>query len=109
MAKFFGVIGYGDSIEEPPGSGIWVDTISEFPYKGEVVRNTRQLNQGDKINNDITIANSISIIADPYAVEHFVNIRYVGWSGVLWTVTTVEVQYPRLILTLGGVYNGPTP
>lgn len=107
MARFHGEVGYGESLETAPG--VWEDSITEYSYYGDVVRNTRNLDQGDKVNNDITVSNSISIVADQYAIEHFFNIKYVRWSGVLWTVTSVEVRAPRLILSLGSVYNGPTP
>lgn len=109
MARFHGEVGYGNSEEAPPGSGVWVDIIEEFPYTGDVVRNTRKLESGDSLNDDITVANSISIVADQYAIDHFFNIKYVRWAGVLWTVTLVEVRSPRLILSLGSVYNGPVP
>lgn len=109
MTRFSGEVGYGESVEDPPGSGVWVDTIEEITYQGDVIRNTRQNESGDKVNNDISVANSISIVADDYAVENFLKIKYVRWAGVLWTVPTVEVRSPRLILNLGSVYNGPTP
>lgn len=109
MARFIGEVGYGDPVETPPYSGVWVDEIVEFPYQGDVIRNTRRLDDNEKVNADITVGNSISVVADEYAFEHFFNIKYVRWAGVLWTVTTVEVRNPRLILSLGGVYNGPTP
>jgi len=109
MARFYGVIGYGESAETPEDSGVWVDVITEIAYFGDVVRNTRKLDANElSLNENISVSNSISIIADQYAVEHFFNIRYVRWNGVLWTVTNVEVQRPRLILSLGSVYNGPT-
>ena len=109
MARFNGEVGYGNSEENPPASGIWVDQITEFPYTGDVVRNTRKLENGESLNNDISVGNSISIVADQYAIDHFFKIKYVRWMGVLWTVTSVEVRSPRLILSLGSVYNGPTP
>lgn len=109
MTRFAGEVGYGESVENPPGSGKWVDVISERLYRGDVIRNTRRLATGEKVNDDITVDNSISIVTDAYATEHFFKIKYVKWAGVLWTVTSVEVQAPRLILSLGGVYNGPTP
>lgn len=109
MARFHGVVGYGISVENPPESGIWVDEITEQPYFGDVVRNTRRLQSGEVLNDDLSVNNSISIVADEYAIQHFFNIRYVRWAGVLWTVTSVEVQSPRLLLSLGSVYNGPTP
>jgi len=108
MAKFYGRIGYGESVEDPPDSGIWVDQITEHSYFGDVVRNTRQLRQGDNLNQDLSVQNQISIVADAYANDHFFAIRYLEWAGTLWTVTDVEVQAPRLLLTLGEVYNGPT-
>ena len=109
MARFHGEVGYGSSIEDPPDSGIWVDRIIEAPYFGDVIRNARALEWGDSLNKDIKVTNSISIIADEYAINHFFLIKYVRWAGVLWTVASAEVRSPRLILTLGEVYNGPTP
>lgn len=109
MAKFFGEVGYGESVENPPGSGKWVDQITEYPYYGDVIRNTRQLDEADKLNSDINVANSISVVADEQAFKHFSKIKYVRWAGILWTITSVEVRSPRLILSLGSVYNGPTP
>jgi hypothetical protein len=106
MAKFFGKIGYGETQESAPG--VWTDVIVEYNYYGDVVRNTRKLEPGESLNNDLSVGNSISIVADAYANEHFFAIRYIQWAGVLWTVDSVEVQSPRLLLRLGGVYNGPT-
>lgn len=109
MARFFGEIGYGTTVESPPDSGTWTDNIVEFSYYGDVIRDTRRLEPGEGLNDDITVGNSISIVADHYAIQHFFQIKYVRWEGVLWTVPTVEVKSPRLILSLGSVYNGPTP
>jgi hypothetical protein len=109
MAKFFGEVGYGESIEDPSDSGVWVDTITEMSYFGDVIRNTRKLESSESLNDDITVGNSISIVADDFAIKHFFKIKYIRWSGVLWTVTAVEVKAPRLIMSLGSVYNGPTP
>jgi hypothetical protein len=109
MARFFGAVGYGESAETPVDSGIWIDVITEIEYFGDVIRNTRKLESGESLNDDITVGNSISVVADDYAIEHFFKIKYVRWAGTLWTVTNVEVKSPRLILSLGSVYNGPTP
>lgn len=106
MAKFFGKIGYGEAQETAPG--VWEDVIVEYDYYGDVIRNTRKLSEGEYLNNDLSVGNSISIVADAYANEHFFAIRYIQWAGALWTVSDVEVQSPRLLLRLGGVYNGPT-
>ena len=108
MARFYGEVGYGEAVETPPGSGVWKDTIVEYVYSGDVVRTSRNLVSADKVNSDISVTNSISIVADQYANENFLKIKYVRWSGELWTVDSVEVRAPRLILNLGSVYNGPT-
>jgi hypothetical protein len=105
MAKFHGAVGYGESVEMAPG--VWQENVVEYLYYGDVIRNSRQLQDDDKVNNDLSVNNSISILADAYAFEHFFAIRYVKWAGALWVVSNVEVQRPRLILKLGGVYNGP--
>ena len=104
-ARFYGKVGYGDPVET--AAGVWEDVIVEYPYYGDVLRNTRKMQEGEKINNDLSVGNSISIVADAYANEHFFAIRYVEWAGTPWTVSEVDVQSPRLILRLGGIYNGP--
>lgn len=105
MAKFFGKIGYAVTEETVPG--VWKNQVTEKDIIGDFIRNTRILKEDDKVNNDITINNSISIVADPYAREHFHLIKYVKdvKTGVAWKVTNVEVQFPRLLLILGGEYN----
>lgn len=106
MAKFYGVVGYGVAVEGMPG--VWKDVITEKRYFGDVIRNTRRLTDGESVNNDLSVNNSISIVADAYANEHFFAMRYVRWAGTLWIVSDVDAtQPPRLILRLGGVYNGP--
>lgn len=110
MTRFYGEVGYSEgTVETPEASGVWVDTIIERPYYGDVVRNTRQMQPGDKINDDLAVNNSISIVADPYAYENILAMRYIRWMGTLWIVASVDVQSPRLILQLGGMYHGPTP
>lgn len=107
MAKFFGPIGYAIPTEVRPG--VWKDEFVELNYSGDVTRNTsRWSNSSDSTNDDLSINNQISIIADPFAQENFHAMKYIGYMGANWKITSVEVQYPRLILTVGGVYNGPT-
>lgn len=107
--KFYGIVGYCESVEETGnGEGNWVDRCIERKYYGDVIRNTRKWNSNqESINDDLNINNSFSIVADAYAYEHFYAMKYVKWMGAYWKVTDVEVQRPRLILTIGGVYNGP--
>lgn len=104
MAKFYGVIGYSETIETEPG--VWEDRITERSYQGDLIRNTRRLQSSGGINDDVNISNEISILADPFAYQNFHAMRYVEFMGAKWKVANVEVQYPRLILSLGGVYNG---
>lgn len=107
MSRYSGKVGYGASVEINPG--VFVDQIVEFPYFGDVIRNSLQYTQGESVNNGVSVSNSISIVADAYANDNFMNVRYVVWAGVYWNVSEVEIQKPRLILRLGGVYNGPKP
>lgn len=109
MTRFFGEIGYGESVEFPSGSGIWVDQITEVQYYGDVIRDARRVEPGENLNSNLSVGNSISIVADEYANEHFYAIRYIRWNGINWTVSNVEVRAPRLILYLGEVYNGELP
>lgn len=104
MAKFFGEIGYVNLVESSPG--VWTEEVIKRNYYGDVTRNNRRLQSANQLNDDINISNEISILADPYATENFHAMRYVEFMGAKWKINNVEVQYPRLILTLGGVYNG---
>jgi len=106
MARFHGEVGYGTPTETAPG--VWEDVIDEQEYTGDVIKNTRRLEAGEGVNDNITVGNSISIVADQFAIDNFSKIKYVRWMGAVWIVTNVEVRSPRLILALGGVYNGPT-
>ena len=106
MGKFYGKVGYGETVETSPD--IWEEQIVERAYYGDVLKNSRQWEKGEGLNDNLRINNSISVVADAYAYENFANIRYVEWMGAKWKVTNVEVQRPRRIFTLGGVYNGPT-
>lgn len=107
MAKFYGTIGYASGLKET-APGVWNDTITKRNYSGDVLKNTRRLESGDSLNDNIRINNTISILSDPYSLLNFHMMRYVSWMGALWKITNVDVQRPRLILTLGDVYNGPT-
>lgn len=104
MAKWYGKIGYADNVEVVPG--VWEDAIVERSYYGDVNRNTRSLQNSGGINDNINLSNEISIVADPYASENFYKMRYVEFAGTKWKITNVEVKYPRLILSIGGVWNG---
>ena len=103
MAKFCGIIGYALTVETEPG--IYKERIIENQYFGDVIRNSRRLQERSKVNDDINISNQISIIADPFANNNFHAMRYVEFMGAKWKITDVEVQYPRLLLTIGGLYN----
>jgi len=104
MAKFYGEIGFGTSIETSPG--VYEDQVTtRRNYYCDLIKNTRRLESSGSVNDDINISNQISIVADPYANENFYTMRYVKFMGAKWKISDVEVQYPRLILTIGGVYN----
>lgn len=107
MPKFFGKVGFGITQETSPG--VWVDKITERDYRGDVTKMVRRLEGSEYLNDNLTVSNTISILADAFANENFFAIRYIQWGGARWKVSSVEVQRPRLILTLGEVYNGPTP
>lgn len=104
MGKWFGKIGYAVTEETTPG--VWVEQITERNYYGDIIRNTRRLQTSDKLNDDINVSNEISIVADPFARDNFHAMRYIEFMGTRWKVSSVEDQYPRLILSLGGEYNG---
>lgn len=104
MAKFFGPVGYAMHTETAPG--VWKDAIIPHNHYGDVLQNHMRPQSTDNVNDNIVVSNQISIVADPFAMSNFHNIKYVDYMGTRWRITSVDVQYPRLLLTLGGVYNG---
>lgn len=105
--RYYGTIGYAVTEETSPG--IWEEQIVERKYKGDVLRLAKRYEPTEYLNDDINVDNRLSIIADAFAYSNFQNLRYVSWMGTRWIVKSVEVSRPRLILTIGGVYNGPEP
>ena len=104
MAKWFGKIGYAETVETAPG--VWVEHIVEREYYGDLNKNNRRLQSTDQLNDNINISNELSIISDPYAIKNFHSMRYAEFMGAKWKISDVEVLYPRLRLTLGCLYNG---
>lgn len=104
MAKFYGKIGYAEAKEITPGN--WEEEIIEKEHYGNILQDTRKYQQSGNVNDNIVISNRISILADPFAMENSHLIRYVEFMGTKWRISSIEVQYPRLILSLGDVYNG---
>lgn len=105
MAKYYGSVGFLRTYESLESPGDWVTEIEEKKYYGDVIKNRRNWQNSGHLNDDITIQNEISIIADPFAYQNLHEIRYVVWLGTKWKVTNIDVSYPRLNLSIGGVYN----
>lgn len=106
MAKFYGIIGFAVSEETKPG--VWTESVKERTYQGDLTRTASRWEGTETLNDNVNITNQISIVADPFAYEHFSAIRYIKFLGAYWKVTNIDISYPRLNLTVGGVYNGPT-
>ena len=110
--KYHGFVGYETGSVEENGDreGNWTEVIRELPYYGDVLQNTRRWEASQDTSNDtLNISNRISILADTFCYEHLHEMKYVTWMGARWKVSGIDVQRPRVILTIGGVYNGPTP
>lgn len=110
MNRFYGKVGYAEQKEIEPGR--WEDVVVEREYYGELVNKSyREQSVSDQIHDNLRLNTDIEIIANPYAIDHFSNIRYVVYGGTRWTVTGVRIEgdNPRINLTIGGVYNGPLP
>lgn len=103
MAKFRGIVGYIETQETKPG--VFEEVSDERIYRGDVLRKSRRYETSEQLNDNINISNQISIVADEYAFKHFSAIRYVQYMGAFWKVTDIEVNHPRLTLSIGGLYN----
>jgi hypothetical protein len=105
VRRFSGKVGYAQTVDQ--GDGVFVEQLTARTYFGDVIRNSLRIGNGEKVNDDLSVGNSIAVIADAYLTSHFSAIRYVEWAGTAWKVEEVTLAHPRLILRLGGVYNGP--
>lgn len=105
MAKYYGVIGYMMTKETSPG--VYTEEIIERPYTGDIVRAVRRFEKSNNLNDDLTLNNTISIVADAYAYDNIFAMKYIEWMGSYWQISSIEVQRPRLLLSIGGVYNKP--
>ena len=103
MAKFFGRIGYVLTEETAPG--VWSPVSKTREYYGDIVRNSRRFDQGSNVNDDISMGNEISILADPFAFSNLAMMKWVEFFGAKWKITGVEINYPRITIRFGGVYN----
>lgn len=103
MGRFYGVIGYAETKQTSPG--VFEEIITERNYFGDITRSSRRLESSGGVNDNININNEISIVADPYAIQNIYAMRYIEFMGAAWKVTNAEVQYPRIKLTVGGLWN----
>lgn len=101
--KYYGAIGYAETTETAPG--VWEEVITERFYYGDVLKVSRRLERTEYLNSDVNISNNISILADPYALNNFMNIRYITWQNHKWEVSNIDVEPPRMIFSIGGLYN----
>lgn len=103
MAKFYGKIGFKVLVEESLDK--WIPSITEREYYGDILQFSRSLQNSGEVNDNVNITNKFSIVADPFAYENFSNILYVVWMGTKWKAESITVDYPRLEISIGGVYN----
>ena len=105
MAKFYGAIGFAETVQSKTKPGVFEEEIVEHFYYGDQYRTSRRLQSADQLNDNVNVSNEISIVADPYANANFLSMRYVEFMGTKWKISNVDVRFPRLILTVGGLYN----
>lgn len=107
--KFSGKIGFWiEDVETKPG--VFKPQVIEKNYTGDVLRNIRRFQSAENQQNEnLIVNNKLSIISDLYLQQNWGSIKYVSWNGVNWQVSSVDVgSFPRIVLELGGVYNGKT-
>ena len=105
--RYYGNVGYETSVEV--ADSVWEPRIVEATYYGDVIRNNTRRDSSDRINDEITVNNRISLVVKPDALSTFQTIKYVEWLGCRWNVKSIEVQFPRVLIEIGGVYTGPGP
>lgn len=106
MNKWYGKIGFADTVEVR--KGYFKNSIIEKKFYGDIKKNIQRSENGESVNDDLNVSNQISIIADSFAINNFHKIKYIEFYGAFWKVTSIDIQTPRLILTIGGLWNGET-
>lgn len=104
MVKYAGLVYYTTQLETKPG--VWKDSVKEHFMRGDVLRKASSSQNGDKVNSDVSLNHRVSLIADEYALGNYHDIKGIQINGRVWQVESIEVQRPRLIVTLGGLLNG---
>lgn len=109
MARFSGTIGFLRTVETDPDNhpGVYNEVLTEKRYYGDVYGNSRRWDQNGNFNDNLTINNRISIVADSFIRGNLGAMRFVRWLGDTWKITNAEIEYPRVILTIGGQYHEP--
>lgn len=107
MAKHYGAIGYAETVETDPvlHPGVYETVITERNYYMDVLENNRRYESGTGLNDDLNVRNEFSILADPFAVNNFAKMRYLTWLGSKWKITDAKLAYPRINLSVGGIWN----
>lgn len=107
MNKWYGVVGFMTTVPDPDHRGTFIEQLTIRKYYGDILRVSQRWQPvADKTNDDISVSHRISILSDPFAAQHFHEIRFVEWLGTRYKAESVEVEYPRIIISLGGVYHG---
>ena len=103
MGKWHGKIGFAKTVNTEPG--VWEDQVIEKSYYGDILSSRWRRENSGGINDNINIANVISVLADSFAYENLSYMTYIEFMGTKWKISDAEVKYPRLNITMGGVYN----
>jgi hypothetical protein len=110
MSKYAGLVGYVTQEESVPG--VWSQVEKTSTMKGDIIRqsstngNGARISDTGKINDDISLSHRVSLLGDAYAFNNYYAIKWIKIDGHKWQVTSVELQRPRIIITVGGLWNG---
>jgi len=109
MAKYSGLVGYITQEESSPG--VWSSVENPKLMKGDIIRQSSSFQSdgrtsSSKVNDDITLNHRVSLLGDAYAFSNYYTIKWIALDGLKWQVSSVEIQRPRIIVTLGGLWNG---
>lgn len=109
MARFSGKIGYAKSVESTEYEGVWADTVEEKQHYGDIIKDFRRYQYDGQLNENLNISNKFSVVVNDYLNANMHQMKYVVYRGTRWDIISFELMYPRVILSIGGVYNGPIP
>lgn len=98
------VLGFSEKNKEVR-PGVWKMQPEEVTHRAKLLTYNKDYDSGEEVNDDLKLRNRYEIVMKDKKLD-YQDMRYVIVKGTKWKVSALEFLEVRIIITLGGVYNG---